>query len=124
MRSVQDVMTRDVASIHQDATVGEAMERMRERGVTSLLVERRTAEDAYGFMSQADIISKVVARGRDAEELRVKDIMTKPIIGVPPGCTLQDCAQLMDRAGIRRVLVTRDGEVVGIVSSGDIFNVT
>lgn len=124
MSTVQDVMTRDVVTIHQDATVGEAMERMREHGVTSLLVERRTPEDAYGFMSQADIISKVVARGRDAEELRVKDIMTKPIIGVPPGCPLQDCAQLMDRAGIRRVLVTQDGEVVGIVSSSDIFDVT
>ncbi len=100
------------------------MERMRERGVTSLLVERRTPEDAYGFMSQADIIKKVVARGQDVSELQVKDIMTKPIIGVPLECTLQDCALLMDRAGIRRVLVTKDGEVVGIVSSTDIFHVT
>lgn len=124
MKTVQDVMTADVVSIHQDATVAEAMERMREHEVTSLLVERRTTEDAYGFMSQADIISKVVALGRDPDTLRVKDIMTKPIIGVPPETTLQDCAQLMDRAGIRRVLVTRGGEVVGIVSSGDIFNVT
>jgi len=124
MRTAAEVMTKHVVDIEPMATVAEAIEKMKQWNVSSLLVQRRSQTDTWGFMTQTDIIEKVIAAGRDPESVQVHEIMTKPVITVPPSCSLQDCAALMARADIRRVLVFDGQDIVGIVSSSDIFNVT
>jgi CBS domain-containing protein len=124
VKTAADVMTKHVVSIEPDASVAEAIAKMKQWNVSSLLVKRKSAVDTWGFMSQTDLIEKVVAKDLDPEQLRVYDIMTKPVITVPPNCSLADCAALMARADIRRVLVFDGQDIVGIVSSSDIFNVT
>lgn len=122
MKTASDVMTKHVVDIEPDATVAEAIDKMKQWNVSSLLVQRQDPTDTWGFMSQTDVIEKVVARGDDPESVLVHEIMTKPVITVPPGCSLPDCASLMARADIRRVLVFDGQDIVGIVSSSDIFN--
>jgi isocitrate dehydrogenase len=124
MKTAADVMTKHVVDIEPDATVSEAIDKMKQWNVSSLLVQRKDPTDTWGFMSQTDIIEKVVAVGLDPEKVLVHEIMTKPVITVPSNCTLQDCAALMARADIRRVLVYDGQDIVGIVSSSDIFNVS
>jgi CBS domain-containing protein len=124
MKTASDVMTKHVVDIEPEATVAEAIEKMKQWNVTSLLVGRKATTDTWGFMSQTDVIEKVVAEGHDPEEVQVHEIMTKPVITVPSNCSLRDCAALMGRADIRRVLVFDGQDIVGIVSSSDIFNVT
>jgi signal-transduction protein with cAMP-binding, CBS, and nucleotidyltransferase domain len=116
-------MTKHVVDIQLDATVSDAIEKMREWNVSSLLVRRQDSTDTWGFMSRKDVLEKVVARGLDSDTVHVYEIMTKPVITVPPNCSLRDCAALMVRADIRRVLVFDGQDIVGIVSSSDIFNV-
>ena len=124
MRTAVDVMTKHVVDIEPGASVAEAIDKMKQWNVSSLLVERKDATDTWGFMSQTDVIEKVVARGQDPHDVHVYEIMTKPVITVPPNCSLQDCAALMARADIRRVLVFDGQNIVGIVSSSDIFSVS
>jgi signal-transduction protein with cAMP-binding, CBS, and nucleotidyltransferase domain len=124
MKTAVDVMTKHVVDIQPEATVGDAIEKMREWNVSSLLVRRQDSTDTWGFMSRKDVLEKVVARGLDSDTVHVYEIMTKPVITVPPNCSLRDCAALMVRADIRRVLVFDGQDIVGIVSSSDIFNVT
>ena len=121
MKTATDVMTRDVVSIRPNATISEAMQLMQEKGVSSLLVEPGSDMDTYGFVSRRDIVEKVVATGRQAEDCLVADIMSKPLITVPPDCDLRDCAILMSQASIRRVLVFDGQKIVGIVSNTDIL---
>jgi signal-transduction protein with cAMP-binding, CBS, and nucleotidyltransferase domain len=123
MKTAVDVMTKHVVHIESEASVADAIEKMKQWNVTSLLVARQDATDTWGFMSQTDVIEKVVADGLDPAEVQVHEIMTKPVITVPSNCSLQDCAALMARADIRRVLVFDGQDIVGIVSSSDIFNV-
>jgi CBS domain-containing protein len=123
MRTAADVMTKHVVDIEPDATVAEAIDKMKQWNVSSLLVQRKDTTDTWGFMSQSDIIEKVVAVGLNPDKVLVHEIMTKPVITVPSNCSLQDCASLMARADIRRVLVFDGQDIVGIVSSSDIFNV-
>ena len=123
MRTAADVMTKHVVDIEPEASVAEAIDKMKQWNVSSLLVKRKSPTDTWGFMSQTDVIEKVVAEGLDATQVQVREIMTKPVITVPPGCNLQDCAALMARADIRRVLVFDGQDIVGIVSSSDIFSV-
>ena len=123
MKTASDVMTKHVVDIEPDATVAEAIDRMKQWNVSSLLVQRKDPTDTWGFMSQTDVIEKVVAKGLDPGAVLVHEIMTKPVITVPPDCSLADCASLMARADIRRVLVFDGQDIVGIVSSSDIFNI-
>jgi len=124
MKTAADVMTKHVVDIEPDATVADAIDKMKQWNVSSLLVQRKSPTDTWGFMSQTDVIEKVVALGLDPDSVQVHEIMTKPVITVPPNCSLADCAALMARADIRRVLVFDGQDIVGIVSSSDIFNVT
>ena len=124
MKTASEVMTRHVVDVSPDATVAEAIEKMKQWNVSSLLVQRMSPGDTWGFVSQTDIVEKVIAEGREPGQVLVQEIMTKPVITVPPNCSLMDCAALMARADIRRVLVFDGQDIVGIVSSSDIFNVT
>jgi isocitrate dehydrogenase len=73
-------------------------------------------------MTQRDIMSKVVTKGKDPKKLKVRQVMSSPLVTVPPDCSLRDAAKLMVRRNIRRVLVAEGGKIIGIVSDTDIFS--
>ena len=62
---VSDVMHKDVVSIDGSATVTEAVALMRKRHVSSLLVDRRTHDDAWGMLVRKDVVSKVIDPSKD-----------------------------------------------------------
>jgi isocitrate dehydrogenase len=122
VRTAANIMTKNVINIRPDATVADAVQKMKEHDVSSLLVRCDDAMHTWGFMTETDVIEKVVAQELDPTRVTVKEIMSKPVITVPPQASLQECASLLARADIRRVLVYDGKEFVGIVSSTDIFN--
>jgi isocitrate dehydrogenase len=94
---------------------------MQEKGISSIVVTPAATGEARGIMTKRDIISKVVSQGKDPQKLKVRDVMTSGLITVPPDCPLRDAATLMTEKGIRRVLVSRGEEIIGIVSDTDVF---
>jgi len=118
----QDVMTKDVVYVDGSATVAEAIRLMRQRGVSSLVVNRRSQDDAWGIMTRKDVVNKVADPGRDPADVCVYEIMTKPLVMVSPGLALKYCARLMNHAGIRRAPVFDGKEIVGLLSNTDIFD--
>ncbi|UZQ54293.1 CBS domain-containing protein [Trichothermofontia sichuanensis B231] len=106
--------------IKGSATVAEATKLMRFKGVHSLVVERRHEEDAYGIVTDTDIVSKVVAYGKDPKQVRVYEIMTKPCIVVNPDLAVEYVARLLTNIGIDRAPVIQ-GELLGIISLSDIL---
>jgi len=121
MPTAADVMTSPVESISAGATVGEALHQMRAHAVSSLLVEPLDPSDPPGFFSQTDAIARIVAPGLEPAGVRVGDVMSRPVITVPPETSIPDCARLMANAHIRRVLVHDGVGIVGIVSASDIL---
>ncbi len=121
MKIAQDVMTKEVVSISPQAVVSEAIQVMRDRHVTSLLVERRSPADTWGIISQTDIVQDIVAEAKDPCQVKVSEVMTQPITTVGPTATLQQCARLMARDNIRRVFVFDGRDIVGVVTASDIF---
>lgn len=122
MKTTAEVMIKNVVDIEPNSTVAQAIQKMKQQQVSSLLVRPESNMDTWGFMTETDVIEKVVAKGLDPAELRVHEIMSKPVITVSPKSSLQECAALLTRADIRRVLVYDGKEIVGIVSRRDIFN--
>ena len=89
LKKVSDVMNKNVATIDGKETVAGAIAMMRQKKVSSLVVNRRTHEDAWGIVTRKDIVSKVVDPGKDPKSVKVHEIMTKPVVMVSPGLTLK-----------------------------------
>ncbi len=122
MYTAEDVMSHPVISTEAGATVADAVLLMRQNGISSLLVKPTAAGEPFGIVTKRDVISKVVAADRDPKTTQVSEVMSKPVLSVPLGCTLQECSLLMARAGVRRLPVFEEGQPRGIVSDTDIFS--
>lgn len=116
----QDIMTQEVATILGSATVADAVKLMKLKNLRSLVVERRYDEDAYGLVTEDDITKKVVAYGKDAKQVKVCEIMTKPCVVVNPDLAVEYVARLFALTGVDRAPVIR-GELLGIISVSDIL---
>lgn len=114
-------MSQDVAIVRGSATVDEAVKLMRLKGLRALIVDVRGPEDAYGIVTQTDIVYKVVAYGKDPKAMRVYEIMTKPCIVVNPDLGVEYVARLFANTGIRVAPVIQ-GELLGIITLTDILN--
>ncbi len=122
MATAREIMTADVITIDGSATVAEAVTKMKETGVRALVVERRDAGDAYGIVTQRDIVYSVFAAGEDAASVKVHEIFSKPLLVVNPDLDVKYVARLMANFGLSRAPVIFDGKVQGIVSVSDIVN--
>ncbi|MEA5572700.1 CBS domain-containing protein [Calothrix sp. UHCC 0171] len=120
MLKAVDVMTKDVATIRSSATVTEAVKLMKARDWRALIVERRHPQDAYGIITDADIMGKVIAYGKDPSKVRVYEIMTKPCIVVNPDLGVEYVARLFADHHLLQAPVIQ-GELMGIVSASDII---
>ena len=117
----QDVMSKDVVYIDGSATAADAVKLMRDKGVSSLVVQHRSQE-AYGIVTRKDVVNKVVDPGKDPLKVKVFEIMSKPLVMVSPGLALKYCARLLHHAGIRRAPVFDGKNIIGMLSNTDIFN--
>jgi CBS domain-containing protein len=120
MLKASEIMTQDVATISGLATVAEAVKLMKMKELRALIVDTRTPHDAYGIVTHTDIITKVVAYGKDTEKIRVYEIMTKPCIVVNPDLGVEYVARLFANSGIRLAPVIQ-GDLLGIISETDIL---
>lgn len=114
-------MTEDVITVRGSSTVAEAVKLMQENAIRSLVVERRHDEDAYGIVTETDIIYKVAAYGKDPKKVRVYEIMTKPCIVVNPDLGVEYVARLFANSGIHAAPVIQH-RLLGIVSVTDILH--
>ena len=124
-KKAADLMHQGVETIDGSATVGEALKKMRDHKVSSLIVNRRDAGDAWGIITKKDIVSKVIYPGptrRNLSSTRVHEVMSKPLVTVSPGLAIRYCVRLMNHAGITRAPVFDGKEIIGILSFTDVFN--
>ena len=118
-----DVMTQYVFYIDSDEPVAEAIKIMKSERLSSLIVNGKTPDDPWGIVTRKDVVNKIIGPDRDPNKVKVSEIMSKPLITVPPDFTLTECALLMGNKGIRRVAVFDGKTIVGLLSNTDIFNV-
>lgn len=109
-------------SVQPDATVYYAIELMAEARVGALLVMQD--KDLLGIVSERDYARKVILVGRSSRSTLVDAIMTKSVIIVSPDTSVQDCMQLMTKHRIRHLPVVQQGQVLGVISIGDVVRET
>jgi CBS domain-containing protein len=111
-----------VWSVSPTATVYEAIQKMADLNVGALLVMSEATLD--GIISERDYARKVILKDRSSKQTLVRDIMTAdPLIAMLDD-TVEESMQLMTKHRVRHLPVMDGGEVVGIVSIGDLVNWT
>jgi IMP dehydrogenase len=108
---------RQVLEIEADSSVFEAVERMVEANVGSLLVTE--GGKVTGIVTERDYLRRVTLHRTD-EDTAVREIMSSPLIVATPETLVDECMALMTDRRIRHVPVVEGGEVVGVVSIGDL----
>ena len=111
-----------IMTVKPGVAVSEVMHLMRERGISSVVVEPGT-DGLWAIMTQRDIISRIVHANRSPARVKVEEIASKPLVTVPTDMSLQECASRMVESNIRRVVVEEHDIPVGIVSDTDVFRI-
>ena len=120
MATARDIMNPNVERIDREATVAQALTQMNDKGVSSLMVEKQSPRDTYGIVTLGDIVTQVVAKGRDLNQVRVHEVMTKPVIVVMPDLSVKHVARMFANHDISRAPVVDNNEMVGIITLHDI----
>lgn len=110
----------EVYSISADATVYEALEMLEEKNVGALLV--MDGDTLAGLLSERDYVRKVKLKGHSSTDLKVSEIMSTPVVTVPPTATVDECMRCMTNKRCRHLPVVGEGKLVGVVSIGDLVN--
>ena len=106
-----------VLEIDADASVREAVERMVQNNVGSLLVT--VDGEVTGIVTERDYLRRVMLEGR-TEEAPVREIMSSPLVVAKLETTVDECMAMMTDRRIRHIPVVDEEKVVGLVSIGDV----
>jgi CBS domain-containing protein len=112
------LMTQPVIRIDEDSSIQEAVEIMGEKNLGTLLVMRGGKD--IGVITAGDIISRVVAKKLDLDNVKVKEITSSPIVTVDEKTTGEEALRTMVEKDVGRLLITDDEDIVGIFTTSDI----
>ena len=112
---VRDVMLREFDMVSGQDTVSDALAKMKHVKPRLFMVDKRHDDDEYGIVRLGDIARQVLAKDRSPDRVNVYEIMSKPVISVPPTMDIRYCARLFESFGLQRAPVIEDGKVLGII---------
>lgn len=110
---------RQVYTVSRSATVSDAVREMNEKGVGALLVV--DAGRPVGMFTERDVLRRVVDADRDPAQTRVSSVMSRDVMTISPGLHVEEAMTLMTARRFRHLPVLDGGEVVGMVSIGDLM---
>jgi CBS domain-containing protein len=110
---------RDICSVRPDQTVWEALQMLADNNIGALLVMEGT--QMVGIFSERDYARRVELKDRLTRETRVSDVMTAEFITISPDQKMHECMQIITDNRIRHLPVMKDGQLVGMVSIGDVL---
>jgi CBS domain-containing protein len=112
-------MRSDVAILEADMTAEDALQAMQEKKARNVLVSRKG--EVVGLVSKTDILFKVTSQGRGPSKVRVREIMTSPVLAVGPQTTIREALSVMDKNKVRQVMVHAYAAVLGMANRDDIL---
>ncbi len=119
---IRETMTKNVKTISGDAPVSEAAKLMERNNIGSVVVAEGKMPE--GILTERDITYHVVAADKKPSEVKVSEIMSKPVITIGPTTNITEASKIMAKQNLRRLPVTEKDTLVGIISNKDILNIS
>jgi CBS domain-containing protein len=122
--AVKEIMSTKLETIDVTRNAQEAAKKMNERRISSVLVvdEENKSEEPIGIVTERDLVIRVCAAGTSSKDVRIREIMSSPIVTVEPNATVETAADLMLSNKVRHLLVIDEqtGKPVGIIAPSDL----
>ena len=118
MATVGQLMTSNLSTIAEDATIKQAADHMQTDQIGSLLVKK--GEEFSGIITETDVV-RVVAEEGDLSQISVTQVMSSPILTVAKKLAPHYARDLMADKRIWHLAVTEEGKIVGIISVRDLL---
>lgn len=111
----KDILEKDFISVPGDTNAFDAAKLMNEKRHGFVIVSSESWPE--GIVTEWDYLSKITSQGKDPAHVKLSEIMTKDMVAVKDTDSFDYIAKLMAERGIRRVLVTKDKKVIGLITS-------
>jgi len=112
------MIARPIITVDEEASVTEASIMMVNENRGSVVVTRKG--EPIGILTERDVMKKVVAKSVDPTSTKVKQVMTSPPVTIEKSRPLREAIDLMNRKGVRRMLLTENGRIVSIFTLRDL----
>jgi signal-transduction protein with cAMP-binding, CBS, and nucleotidyltransferase domain len=116
---IGNAMNTDVIICEADSTVQDSLSLLKEKNQRSVIASYKG--EIVGLVSKTDILYKVTYEGRSASKVKLREIMTSPVLAVDPQTTIKDALELMNKKNVRQAMVHAYSAVLGMVYREDIY---
>jgi CBS domain-containing protein len=117
---ILSILQRNIVILDHSQTAADAISVMREHSIRSVLISNKKKE-IIGIVSKTDILYRIVSLHKSPDRTRLEEIMSSPIISVPPEVSILDGLTAMEKHNIRQLVVSSGSKVYGTVSREDII---
>ena len=121
MWKVKDVMVTNVVTVDVGVNIREAVERMNNHEIGCLVALEKG--NFAGILTERDVLKRVVAKARNPNKTLVGDVMSKPLTVVSPEASLEEALELMFEKRVKKLIVAKDKELVGLITMTDIARI-
>src|ERR1041385_8548055 len=117
--SVGLVLDTDIIIVEGDKSAEEASKLMKERNARCVLASHKG--EVVGIVSKTDILFKVLGQDRNPAKVKLREIMSSPVLALEPTTTVKEALSVMDKRHVRQVMVHAYSAVLGLVTREAIY---
>ncbi len=121
---VKEIMNSKLETIEPHASVYDAIEKLVDKRIRSILLLPENEQDVYGVITVRDIVFKVINKNLDPHKVRIEEIASKPVISIDKDTEVEHLIKLMEKFNIARVFVHEGRQIIGVVSLFDVLSLT
>lgn len=120
MDTIKFFMEDQIVSVNSDNNVKETVQVMSEKKIGAILIS--DGKDFIGIFTETDLLRKVVAVEADLQSVKIKDVMSHPLMTIDMNSSMVAAFVIMQQKNLRHLAVTDKKQVIGILSIKDIAN--
>jgi len=116
--TVRDAMTKDVKVVREDTNMQEVVATMLKFDISSIVVVQK--ERPIGLVTHEDVLARIMQQDLLPSALTARQVMSAPVSTIGEEASIEEAAQVMARKKIKKLVVTQQGKLVGIITSMDL----
>jgi CBS domain-containing protein len=112
-------MSKLVVTVEESSSGYDIVREMMNRDIGCIVVTK--GSEVVGIVTKGDILRETIMKKADPQKTPASEIMSRPVVKIDPGATLQEATDVMSKNNVSKLPVVKDGKLVGIVTSSDLI---